>query len=91
MLVGMYAIYDVKAGSYMSPFTLATDGMAKRAFINEMRRPDSLIGSSPSDFSLVKLGSFDDVAGTVSSDDPLDGACLLNGDEARYLMEEEGK
>lgn len=82
MLVGLYAIYDVKAVAYLSPFTMATDGMAKRAFVNEVKRPDSMIGATPSDFSLYRLGYFDDNAGSVTSE--LNH--MMTGDEARGVM-----
>lgn len=90
MIVGIYAVHDAKAGAYMAPFTLANDGMAKRSFINEVGRPDSLVGQNPGDFVLVRLGSFDDLTGVVNSTSPDEMFQLMTGLEARSLVEERG-
>lgn len=83
MIMGLYAIYDVKAGAYLSPFSFATDAMAKRGFINEVRRPDSLIGASSSDFSLYRMGTFDDSDGIQD----MMKEVLMTGDEARSVID----
>lgn len=82
MVVGVYAVFDEKAGAFLAPFTYATDGMASRSFVNEVKRPDSLIGSSPEDFSLIKLGTFDDQTGALEGD----YSTVLTGLQARSMV-----
>lgn len=73
MTFGIYAIKDAKS-SFM-PCTVDTnDATAIRNFENAVRRVDSLLATHPNDFSLFKLGTYDDVFGSLS---PLDAPKML--------------
>lgn len=62
-----YAVYDRKAEMYSQPFLEIKDGTAIRAIqdvvINEKDHP---FAKHPSDFSLHKLGEFDDGTGIIT-------------------------
>lgn len=51
----MYSVYDVKAQTYMPPFTAKNDGTAIRHFQQGIRQP-GLIQNNPEDFSLWRVG-----------------------------------
>lgn len=61
MVNEVFVVFDSCAKAYLSPFTGVTTAQAKRAFLNTTKRPDSLFHSNPQDFTLFKLGSFDDL------------------------------
>lgn len=69
MKTKLFAIYDVKADSYASPFTMPTNGMAIRGFVDLAKDPQTMIGKHPEDYKLVQIGSFDDESGRVVSED----------------------
>lgn len=62
----MFAIHDVKAEVFNTPFFMRTVPEAIRGFMNEAASPDSAIGKWPDDFVLYELGEFDQVTGAVS-------------------------
>lgn len=83
MIFGIYAIKDAKS-SFM-PCTVDTnDATAIRNFENAVRQPGSLLASHPNDFSLFKLGIYDDSDGSL---DPVDPPKLLC-DAAQCLPKE---
>lgn len=63
----LYSIYDVKADAYLPPFTLHQDGMAVRAFRDCCNDDTHNFGKNPGDYTLFKLGEFDDQSGLVTS------------------------
>lgn len=62
-----YAVYDRKAELYSTPFLEVKDGTAVRAVqdlvINNKEHP---FAKHPSDFSLHRLGSFDEHTGVIT-------------------------
>lgn len=83
MIFGIYAIKDAKS-SFM-PCTVDTnDATAIRNFENAVRQPASLLASHPNDFSLFKLGTYEDTTGFL---DPVDPPKLLC-DAAQCLPKE---
>ncbi len=69
MIFGVYAIKDAKS-SFM-PCTVDTnDATAIRNFENAVRQAGSLLASHPNDFTLFKLGSYDDSDGTLDCEYP---------------------
>lgn len=65
----LYAIYDVKSGSYTPPFVAANEHDAARQMAMAiMSSPTIPPAIYPEDFYLVQLGSWDDVSGVISSD-----------------------
>lgn len=65
MIVSVFSIYDNKACTFGSPFTFAHVGQAIRAFSDLANDPESMCSRHPADFSLVKIGTFDDDTGTM--------------------------
>ncbi len=68
MKVSVYAIYDVKAKCYSSPFFLPHDGLAVRSFGDLVSDPESRVSVHPKDFDLFRLSTFDDCAGCFGKD-----------------------
>lgn len=66
-----YAVYDRKAEMYSQPFLEVKDGTAIRAVqdlvINDKTHA---FAKHPSDFSLHKLGEFDDITGIITGKKP---------------------
>ena len=66
-----YAVYDRKAELYSTPFLEIKDGTAIRAIQDlVMNSPDHAFAKHPADFSLHKLGEFDDVTGVITGQMP---------------------
>lgn len=78
----LYAIKDAKS-RFMPCNVDVNDGCAIRNFEHAVRQPDSLLRSHPNDYSLFKVGSYEDVCGTV---EPISPPVLLC-DAAQCLQE----
>jgi len=66
----IYTILDTKAGAYLPPFYLRSNGEALRAFIDEVLNRDSQLGKHPEDYVLFEVGTFDEVRGTIDLLEP---------------------
>lgn len=62
-LLGVYAVYDIKAEIYNTPFFMPKSGMALRAFADLANDANTTVGRHPGDFKLVHLGFFSPVTG----------------------------
>lgn len=60
----MFAVLDKAANLYMAPFFVVAEGVAVRDFMDEANNPSSLLAKHAKDFSLYRLGSFDDATGS---------------------------
>ncbi len=69
MIYSIYAIHDKHAG-YGSLTLSDNDAVAMRNFQNAINIQDSIFSTSPSDFSLVRLGSYDTKNGIIDSVEP---------------------
>lgn len=67
MKLNIYAVFDSKAAAYASPFFMQRDTMALRAFTDLTNDRQSSINKHPEDYSLWKIGSYDDDTGLVES------------------------
>lgn len=65
MKINVYSVFDVKSAVFAHPFYMAADGVAVRAFGGAVNEPDSLMCRHPSDFSLYRIGQFDDSVGLL--------------------------
>lgn len=65
MKMNFYSVYDSATNAYMRPFCFQTDGQALRSFGDEAVRADSEISKHPEDYSLFRIGSFDDAEGEL--------------------------
>lgn len=61
----MYTIHDAKAEAYLTPFFLPMDGMALRTFGDCVNSKDHQFGAHPYDFTLFRIGTWDDSTATV--------------------------
>lgn len=64
MTMEFYAIKDETANRFMSPSLIATEDEAKRAFKSQVNNIQ-IWKDNPEDFSLYRLGSFDETTGTI--------------------------
>jgi hypothetical protein len=63
MLYEVFSIYDSKAEAYLPPFILPKIAQAKRIFEQCINSDDHQFGQSPADYTLFRLGNFDDSNG----------------------------
>lgn len=69
-MLNIYALYDSQIKGYMVPFTMKADGQAKRAMIDALQNNNTDVGKHPEDFSLFRLGSFDEELGSIDVCEP---------------------
>ena len=67
MLQQIFAVYDEKAGAYLNPFFMPTDGMAIRAMRDCLRDEKHQFSQYPEDFTLYRIGIFDDKDAVIIS------------------------
>lgn len=60
-----YSIYDRKANCYNIPFFAQTDGVAVRNFQDLVSDSRSTVYRYPDDFSLYKVGEFNETSGAL--------------------------
>ena len=65
MKLNVYSIFDVKTGAYMRPFFLQSDGQAMRMFGDLAIDADHDVGRHPEDYTLVRIGAFNDQKGAL--------------------------
>jgi len=70
----IYSVYDKKALSFSPLFIAENDDVAKRIVFMSMAS-NTMLSSSPSDFSLYRLGEFDSNNGNVSGISPVMLVC----------------
>lgn len=70
MKMNVYSIFDVASGVYLRPFMMQSDGQATRAFKDIATDADHDIGKHPEDYSLFRVGIFDDNKGTLIPENP---------------------
>lgn len=73
------SVYDKRAEFFDRPFTAQSNGEMIRAFTDIAVNADHPIGQHPEDYSLYRIGYFDDVSGLITPEDPI---LLINGLEA---------
>lgn len=59
----VYTIRDAKTGIYSKPFHAVNEPDAIRSFAQVVKDPRSVIATSPEDYDLYKVGTFDDQTG----------------------------
>lgn len=70
MIINAYAIRDKKALTYAPPYFQATDGLAVRVFGDLCNDRNTTVGRHPSDFSLFRVGAYNDASGMLIPIDP---------------------
>lgn len=79
MRLNVYSVYDVAAGAYARPFFSQSDGEALRSFCDIAVDAEHPIGKHPEDYSLFRVGQWDDNKGKLVGEAP---ECLSTGMEA---------
>lgn len=59
------AVYDSKAETYGMPLFFRTVGEAIRSFADECNRDGSLVAAHPADFTLMRIGTYDEETGEL--------------------------
>ena len=63
----IYTILDTVSEEYSTPFYSKNDDTAKRDFYNVIDNPETLYGSTPKDFKLYRVGSWDNETGLINA------------------------
>ena len=69
MKLNAYTIYDVASGVYMRPFFSQADGQAVRGFKDIATDADHEIGKHPEDYTLYRIGAFNDTTGKMEGEE----------------------
>jgi len=84
MKLDIFAVYDVKAGSYATPFFAPNISHAQRSFAFAANDSNTDVNRYPSDFSLWHLGTFNAETAEFDLVPPFQlclAVALLNRDE----------
>lgn len=76
MKTQLYAIFDTAAGIYTKPIFARADGEVTREFQSLCTSNDHPYGQHPEDYSLFRLGIFDDQTGKLTDEA---NECLATG------------
>jgi len=87
MIVNLYAVHDAKAGAYLPPFPLQTDGLAVRSFQEAVLNPQTQISKYPLDYSLFRIATYDDETSIIRSELPPE--LVINASQALKLAEKQ--
>ncbi len=68
MKLNAYTIFDVASGVYMRPFFSQADGQATRGFKDIATDADHEVGKHPEDYTLFRIGSFNDTTGKMEGE-----------------------
>ncbi len=69
MKLNIYSIYDTASGLYSRPFFTQSDGEATRSFTDIATDAEHPIGKHPADYTLFRLGIFDDTTGKLTDEE----------------------
>ena len=69
MIINAYTIFDTASGAYMRPFFLLSDSQATRSFTDIATDAEHEVGKHPEDYSLVRIGTFNDSKGQFAIED----------------------
>jgi len=69
MKLNIYTIYDTASGLYMRPFCQQSDGAAIRTFSDLAMDPEYEVGKHPEDYSLFRIGVYDDNTAAIAVED----------------------
>lgn len=84
----VYSVYDEKAKAYITPFFMHNDDMAIRIFTECAMSADHQFGRFPADYSLWRLGSWEDQKAVFTAERKVP---VITGLEARAAMQKVDK
>lgn len=70
MILEVFTLHDSKVGTYSQPFFARSIGEATRIISNTVASGESHLSRNPEDFSLLRLGTFDDASARFECGDP---------------------
>lgn len=70
MLLQIFTIFDSKASAYLPPFYLPQRGMAMRTFADCINDVEHQFSKHPEDYTLMMVGTFDDLSGIAMTTAP---------------------
>ena len=79
MKISLYAVFDRCSGVYDGPIPGRADAEMVRNFSHMCGKPDSKLSESPEDYTLFKVGTWNDGTGELEDLVPVK---LINGAEA---------
>jgi hypothetical protein len=69
MKLNVYSLFDSAAKAYTQPFFAHNDGLAIRMFQDNVNsEQENNISKHPDQFTLFKIGEFDDATGEIKTD-----------------------
>ena len=71
----IFTIFDTAAKAYLPPFCLHNDQMAMRVFGDCVQSADHQFSKHPSDYTLFKIGVFDDENGKITTETAPQSLC----------------
>jgi hypothetical protein len=77
MILGKYTIKDALLDTYHQDYTLENDAMALRQFA-DMANEDTQIAKNPEDYSLWKIGEYENTTGELIPQEPV---CIAKAHE----------
>lgn len=77
MKIGIYAIKDMKT-CFINPHWDYNDQSAIRNFRQAVNMKDTQMNFNPADFSLYRIGTFDNECGLIFD---IDSVCLVRGED----------
>jgi hypothetical protein len=66
----VFAVHDSAAGAYLAPFVVHGEGLAVRMFNDLVSEPGHQFNKHPEDYTLFKIGRFDEATGELKSMPP---------------------
>lgn len=69
MKQNIYSIYDTAAGLYSRPYFTSSDAEAVRSFKDIATDADHPVGKHPQDYTLFRIGTYDDVKGFLQNEE----------------------
>lgn len=78
MIYGIYVVRDIKT-TFLTPTFDMNDESAIRNFSYAINNTDGILGFSPSDFDLFKIGTFDNEKGFLDKSDFLVPEFIVSG------------
>lgn len=77
MNMNIYTVWDMKAGVFLAPFTIQSDGLARRAMAGCLMEDEHMFARHPEDFALFHVGEWDDLTAGIEPCTPRAIATLL--------------
>lgn len=68
--MNIYSVHDSKAEAYLTPLFAPTDGVALRMFVQAAQEEGHQFNKHAADFTLFKIGSFDQITGMIDGQVP---------------------